>query len=238
MLALHAVRVSYGPIRAVESVDLTVSEGEVVTILGSNGAGKSSLLNAVVGLVPAADGSIRFEGRELRGCAPEEIVHRGIALCPEGRRVFPGMTVDENLRVGGAVLRRDKAATAGQRDLVLELFPLLGERAGQLAGTLSGGQQQMLAIGRSLMSRPRLLLLDEPSLGLAPVVVDQVFKLLGLLREQGVTVLVVEQNVRRALDLADRAYVMATGSVVGQGTADEVRARSGDIEGAYLGAAG
>jgi branched-chain amino acid transport system ATP-binding protein len=236
LLELDQVTVDYGPIRAVAGVTLKVEAGEAVAVLGANGAGKSSLLNAVVGLVPASGGSIRFEGDEIRRLAPEQIVRRGIALSPEGRRVFPRMSVEDNLRIGGTVQRADRAAFRAQHEFVLELFPVLRERRRQHAGTLSGGQQQMLAIGRALMARPKLLLLDEPSLGLAPVLVDQVFDLLGRLRGEGVTILVVEQNVRRALQLADRAYVLATGEVVCEGTVDEVRANAGEIEGAYLGA--
>jgi branched-chain amino acid transport system ATP-binding protein len=183
--------------------------------------------------VPAAGGRVRFRGEEIQQLAPERIVKRGLSLTPEGRRVFPRLSVADNLRLG-AVPQADRAAAAAAHERVLELFPILRERAGQVAGTLSGGQQQMLAIGRSLMADPKLLLLDEPSLGLAPILVDQIFELLARLREQGTTILLVEQNVHRALELADRAYVLAGGAIEREGPAAELRA-SAEIERAYLG---
>jgi branched-chain amino acid transport system ATP-binding protein len=233
LLEIDDLSVRYGALVAVRDVSLRVEAGEIVTVIGANGAGKSSLLGAVAGLVPPARGRIAFDGREVTGLPAERIVRLGIALSPEGRRVFPGLTVADNLRLGAAS-RRDREGIAADRRHVLELFPLLEERLWQAAGTLSGGQQQMLAIGRALMSRPRLLLLDEPSLGLAPIIVERIFELIRLLREQGTTILLVEQNVHRALDLADRAYVLSTGRVDVSGTAAEVRS-SNDVERAYLG---
>jgi branched-chain amino acid transport system ATP-binding protein len=233
LLEVDDLSVRYGPLVALHGVRLRVEAGEIVTVLGANGAGKSSLLGAVAGLVPAAAGQIVFDGTPIANVPAERVVRRGVALAPEGRRVFPRLTVADNLRRGAAA-RRDRDAIAEDRARVLELFPVLGERLWQSAGTLSGGQQQMLAIARALMSRPRLLLLDEPSLGLAPIVVDQIFALIARLRDEGTTILLVEQNVHRALDLADRAYVLATGRVEVEGTAKEVRASS-DVERAYLG---
>jgi len=233
LLAVERLLVRYGPIVAVREVSLRVEQGEIVALLGANGAGKSSFLNAVAGLVPVASGRVRFRGEEIQQLAPERIVKRGLSLTPEGRRVFPRLSVADNLRLG-AVPQADRAAAKAAHERVLELFPILRERADQVAGTLSGGQQQMLAIGRSLMANPRLLLLDEPSLGLAPILVDQIFELLARLREQGTTILLVEQNVHRALELADRAYVLAGGAIEREGPAAEIRA-SAEIEGAYLG---
>ena len=233
LLAVENLVVRYGPIVAVREVSVRVEQGEIVALLGANGAGKSSFLNAVAGLVPAAAGRIVFRGEEIQGAPPERIVKRGLALTPEGRRVFPRLTVADNLRLG-AVPQRSTVAADEARERVYELFPVLHERSRQLAGTLSGGQQQMLAIGRSLMAGPELLLLDEPSLGLAPILVDQIFELLGRLRDQRVTILLVEQNVHRALELADRAYVLVGGSVEREGPAADLRA-SAEIERAYLG---
>jgi branched-chain amino acid transport system ATP-binding protein len=233
LLAVESLVVRYGPIVAVREVSLRVEQGEIVALLGANGAGKSSFLNAVAGLVPVAAGRIVFRGEELQGLPPERIVKRGLALTPEGRRVFPRLSVADNLRLG-AVPQRSSVAADEARERVHELFPVLRERSDQLAGTLSGGQQQMLAIGRSLMAGPELLLLDEPSLGLAPILVDQIFDLLARLREQRVTILLVEQNVHRALELADRAYVLVGGIVEREGPAATLRA-SAEIERAYLG---
>jgi branched-chain amino acid transport system ATP-binding protein len=233
LLAVEGLLVRYGPIVAVREVSLRVGQGEIVALLGANGAGKSSFLNAVAGLVPAAGGRVRFRGEEIQRLAPERIVKRGLSLTPEGRRVFPRLTVADNLRLG-AVPQSDRSSVAAARERVFELFPILSERSAQVAGTLSGGQQQMLAIGRSLMAGPKLLLLDEPSLGLAPILVDQIFELLARLREQGTTILLVEQNVHRALELADRAYVLAGGEIEREGPAAELRA-SAEIERAYLG---
>jgi branched-chain amino acid transport system ATP-binding protein len=229
ILTVDDLVVRYGPIVAVQNVSLNVRQGEIVALLGANGAGKSSLLKAVVGLVPIAGGRVTFKGEPINKLTPEAIVRRGISLTPEGRRVFPRLTVADNLRLGGAVTR-DVAA----HEHVLNLFPILRERIRQNGGTLSGGQQQMLAIGRSLMARPALLLLDEPSLGLAPIIVDQILELLQRLRAEGTTILLVEQNVHRALEIADRAYVLASGRIESQGEASVLRA-SAEIERAYLG---
>jgi branched-chain amino acid transport system ATP-binding protein len=225
--------VRYGPIVAVREVSLRVAQGEIVALLGANGAGKSSFLNAAAGLVPVARGKVVFRGKELQRLSPERIVWRGIALTPEGRRLFPRLSVADNLRLG-AVPQRDRAAVAAARERVFDLFPVLRARVGQSAGTLSGGEQQMLAIGRSLMASPALLLLDEPSLGLAPILVDQIFELIPRLRDEGVTILLVEQNVHRALEISDRAYVLVNGTVDREGPAAELRA-SAEIERAYLG---
>ena len=233
MLRVEALRVDYGPIKAVRSVDLHVEQGEIVALLGANGAGKSSLLNAVAGLVPAAAGTIEFEGRRLAGWPAERVLRSGIALVPEGRRVFPRLSVRDNLRLGGAS-QRDHALRARTQDAMLDIFPVLRQRLGQEAGTLSGGEQQMLAVARALMSSPRLLLLDEPSLGLAPIFVQEIFALLERLRSGGTTILLVEQNVHLALGIADRGYLMATGQIEAEGDARQLR-ESGGIEQAYLG---
>jgi branched-chain amino acid transport system ATP-binding protein len=231
LLEVRRLTARYGPITAVREADLTVNEGEIVALLGANGAGKTSTLGAISGLV-ARSGEIRLDGREISKLRPEQIVRRGVSLTPEGRRVFAGLTVAENLEIGAAVQR---AGASEQRERLLELFPVLAQRLRAPARTLSGGEQQQLAIARSLMSRPRLLLLDEPTLGLAPKLVGLVFDLIGRLRaEEGVTVLLVEQNVHRALDLCDRAYVMRTGRIEVEGAPDELR-RTTRIEDAYLG---
>ena len=235
MLSVSDLDVSYGAVRAVQSLSLTVSEGEIVTLLGANGAGKSSTLSALMGLVPTAGGRVFFDGRTISGFAPERIVRLGMTLTPEGRHVFPNLTVDENLALGRAT-RRDREGIEETRRELFALFPVLKERHSQLAGTLSGGEQQMLAIARSLMSRPRLLLLDEPSLGLAPQVVDAIFELIPRLREGGLTILLVEQSVDQALEIADRGYVLRNGEIAMAGTAGELTASSG-VERAYMGLA-
>jgi branched-chain amino acid transport system ATP-binding protein len=218
---------------ALRGVSLDVRQGEVVALLGANGAGKSTLLNAVAGLVPATAGQIEIDGRTAAGASPESIVRRGVALAPEGRRVFPKLSVEDNLRLGAAIVA-DPDRRAELRSAVLELFPVLAARLSQHGGTLSGGEQQMLAIGRALMSDPKLLLLDEPSLGLAPIIVGQLFDLIASLRERGVTVLLVEQNVRRSLEIADRAYVLANGRMQRHADSSELL-RSADLENAILG---
>ena len=233
LLSVDDLVVRYGPIVAVREVSLRVEQGEIVTLLGANGAGKSSFLNGLVGLVRVASGRVVFRGEELQRLAPEQIVRRGLALTPEGRRVFPRLSVSDNLRLG-AVPQVDRAAAERARERVLTLFPILGERLHQAAGTLSGGQQQVLAIGRSLMAGPTLLLLDEPSLGLAPILVDEVFALIERLRDEGTTILLVEQNIHRALEIADRAYVLSNGAVDREGPAAELR-QDAEIERAYLG---
>jgi branched-chain amino acid transport system ATP-binding protein len=234
LLSIEGLTVSYGAVEAVRGIDLTVKRGEIVTLLGANGAGKSSTLNALVGLAPRKARQMLFEGSDLQDLAPETIVRRGMTLVPEGRRVFSALTVDENLMLGGArhAARGNPAAVKAD---MLELFPILAERLHQKAGSLSGGEQQMLAIARALMSSPDLLLLDEPSLGLAPQVVDRIFDLIGNLRNRGLTILLVEQNVVQSLEIADRGYVLANGRVELQGSAAALRA-SPEIQDAYLGA--
>jgi branched-chain amino acid transport system ATP-binding protein len=235
LLSLSGLDVRYGAIQAVRGLDLEVNEGEIVALLGANGAGKSTTLKAIVGLAPGK-GEIRFAGQAILGRDTEEIVRSGLTMVPEGRRVFPSLTVAENLRLGAAT-RGDPVATLRLGKEVEALFPILAERAGQAAGTLSGGQQQQLAIGRALMSEPKLLLLDEPSLGLAPQIVDDIFDLILRLKARGLTILLVEQDAIAALDIADRAYVMANGRIIMSGPAAELRA-SEQVARAYLGIAG
>jgi len=234
LLNVDALRVCYGPVVAVDGVSLSVNEGEVVALIGANGAGKSSLLQAVVGLAQTSGGTVRFRGEDITGLPPEVVVKKGITLTPEGRRVFPRMSVGDNLKIGATVLASHDSI-AERKEWVLQLFPVLRKRQRQAAGTLSGGEQQMLAIGRSLMSAPSLVMLDEPSLGLAPVIVDRIFELLGQLRDGGVTILLVEQNVHRSLEIADRAYVLDTGSLRSEGSSQDILA-AGEIEGVYMGA--
>jgi branched-chain amino acid transport system ATP-binding protein len=222
MLALQGLDVRYGPVAALKGVDLALDEGEAVALLGANGAGKSTTLRTISGIVRPRAGSVRYRGRAIQQLDPGDIVELGVAHCPEGRRVFAGMTVLENLRLG-AGRRRDEGGIREDMDRMSELFPVLGERRQQRAGTLSGGEQQMLAIARALMSRPRLLLLDEPSLGLAPLLVKTIFETLAELKRQGVTLLLVEQNARVALDLVDRALVLRTGKVAASGSAEELK---------------
>jgi branched-chain amino acid transport system ATP-binding protein len=234
MLSIAGLDVRYGAIQAVRDLDLEVAEGEIVALLGANGAGKSTTLKAIVGLA-RAKGAIRFAGESIAGQQTEEVVRRGLTLVPEGRRVFPTLTVAENLTLGAAT-RGDAGAIARSRAEVEALFPVLAERASQAAGTLSGGQQQQLAIARALMSEPKLLLLDEPSLGLAPQIVDDIFDLILRLKTRGLTILLVEQDAIAALDIADRAYVMANGRIIMAGSAAELRA-SEQVAHAYLGIA-
>jgi len=233
MLQLENVHISYGPIKAVRGVSLDVKEGEIVALLGPNGAGKTSLISSVVGLAPLSSGRISFDGASVSGQPTESIIARGITLTPEGRRVFGDLTVGENLRLGAAC-RKDAAGIAEDTEKYFELFPILRTRYNMRARMLSGGEQQMLAIARSLMSRPKLLMLDEPSLGLAPRIVDQIFEMLKRLRDQGLTMLLVEQNANEALELADNAFVLASGSLVFGGTTRDLR-NSGDIMEMYLG---
>lgn len=218
LLALRNLRVGYGAINAVRGIDIEVEEGEIVALLGANGAGKSSTLNAIVGLAPVTSGEVTLAGSAITGTPTEAMAGLGLTLCPEGRRVFGTLSVDDNLQMGGYV-ETDPAVIVTARDRVFDLFPILRERKRQLAGTLSGGQQQMLAIGRALMCSPTLLLLDEPSLGLAPKIVEQIFGLITTLRDQGTTILLVEQNAAGALAIADRAYFMASGRIVSEGAA-------------------
>ncbi len=233
LLRVDGIEVGYGDLTAVRDVSLEVREGEAVALIGANGAGKTTTLRVVSGLLPLRRGRIEFEGQRLDGLGPAEIVARGIAHVPEGRQLFPSMTVRENLELG-ARTRAARAARVETLERVFELFPRLRERGAQLAGTLSGGEQQMCAIGRGLMSRPRLLMLDEPSLGLAPVLVKAIFEDLGRINGQGLTVLLVEQNVLRSLHLAHRGYVLENGRMTLSGPRDDLLA-SGHIKQAYLG---
>ena len=233
MLKIENLHVAYGGIQALRGISLEVPDGKIVTLIGANGAGKSTTLRTITGLVKAASGSIQWNGGELLGKSIDKIIGEGIAMSPEGRRVFPDLTVLENLKLG-AYLRRDKAEIAKDLQWVYELFPRLKERDWQLAGTLSGGEQQMLAVGRALMSRPQLLLMDEPSLGLAPLVVQDIFSIIREINRQGVTILLIEQNANMALKTADLAYVLETGSITMSGTGGELLANE-KVKEAYLG---
>ncbi len=233
MLQINNLSVSYGGIKALRGINMEVPDGKIVTLIGANGAGKSTLLRTISGLVKAESGSILFDGEELLGNPINKICASGIALCPEGRRVFTDLTVAENLKIG-SYLRNDKKEIADDMKRVYELFPRLKEREWQFAGTLSGGEQQMLAVGRALMSRPKLLMLDEPSLGLAPLIVQQIFEIIKEINKTGVTVLLIEQNANMALKTADIAYVIETGSIVMQGSGDEILSNP-QVRDAYLG---
>ena len=233
MLEVDNVSVNYGAVRAVHSVSLSVDEGEIVTLLGPNGAGKTSMLSAIIGLVPVAEGTVSFQGQNINRLDTESRVARGITVTPEGRHVFANLTVEENLILGAAI-RRDADGVARDLETYLDMFPILRERFKQSGGSLSGGEQQMLAVVRALMSGPKLLMLDEPSLGLAPQIVDQIFKLISGLRDHGLTLLVVEQNAQEALKFADRAYILSSGNLEFAGTAEELRT-SADLMKAYIG---
>ena len=223
LLEIHSLRVQYGRLVALRGVSLSVDEGEVACIVGPNGAGKSTTLNAISGVLPTVSGDVVFEGRSLVGATPEEVAARGIAQVPEGRHIFTTMTVEENLRVGAA-LRRDSAGVDRDHQRVLDIFPVLASRSRQMAGKLSGGEQQMLAIGRALMSQPRFIMIDEPSLGLAPQLVDRVYEvLLDLRTSRGLTLLIVEQSSERALVAGDRVYVLRNGEVQLSGAATDLR---------------
>lgn len=232
MLKVKDLSVHYGVIQALKQVSLEVHEGEIVALIGANGAGKTTLLHAISGLIKH-EGEIEFLNQSLNKASSRAIVASGITQVPEGRRIFPDMSVTENLLMG-AYLRSDKAGIEEDMKMVFERFPRLEERKKQLAGTLSGGEQQMLAMGRALMARPKLLLLDEPSMGLSPLLVKEIFSIITAINQQGTTVLLVEQNARMALQIADRAYVMETGKIVLTGTGEELSA-SEDIKKAYLG---
>ncbi len=233
LLRLEDLHAGYGPIAALRGLDLVVAPGELVCLIGANGAGKTSTLRAISGLLPPARGRIVFDGREIQSEVPATILKAGIAHCPEGRRVFPYLTVAENLAMG-AYVRRNRSAIAADVDEVCQHFPILAERRRQTAGTLSGGEQQMLAIARALMARPRLILFDEPSLGLAPTVVETTFAIIADIRRRGTTVLLVEQNAYAALRMADRAYVMETGRIVLAGPARDLL-EDDHVRRAYLG---
>jgi len=234
VLTVENLECRYGKVSAVRGLSLTVKQGELVTLIGANGAGKTTTLKAISGVLRPAAGRIRFEGEDITGITAKKIIERGIAHCPEGRRVFPYMTVRENLEMG-CYLRRDSKAIAADMDRVFGRFPILAERRDQAAGTLSGGEQQMLAISRALMSRPRLVLFDEPSLGLAPNIVEQTFEIIKQIRGQGVTVVMVEQNAFAALELSDRSYVLEQGRVTLSGTGTELL-NNPQVKRAYLGA--
>jgi len=233
MLVIDGIVTHYGPVEALKGISLEVQPGEIVTLIGANGAGKTTTLRTLSGLVRPTRGSIQYEGRELTTAPPERIVEMGIAHVPEGRRVFPMMSVVENLEMG-AFTRKDKAGIREDMERVFELFPRLAERRNQLAGTMSGGEQQMLAIGRALMTRPKLLLLDEPSMGLAPLIVENIFEIIQEINAQGTTVLLVEQNAHMALSIAHKGYVMETGRIVLSDTAAALM-KNEDVRRAYLG---
>ena len=231
LLYIKDLKVSYGGIEAIKSISLSVEKGEVVTLIGANGAGKSTTLRAISGLVPIQDGTITYDGQVISGQSPQKIVSEGIGMVPEGRRVFPNLTVLENLKIG-AYLRKDDLDP--DIDHVYQLFPRLKERSWQPAGTLSGGEQQMLAVGRAMMMRPKLLMMDEPSLGLAPLVIRDIFRIIQTLHEEGITILLVEQNANAALRIADSAYVLETGNITMHGTGRELLDNP-QVKEAYLG---
>ena len=233
LLEVSDVHTFYGNIEALKGVSLEVEKGEIVTLIGSNGAGKSTTLRSISGLTPPREGSIRFDGKEIGETPPQEIVQRGISLSPEGRHIFPRMTVRENLDLG-AYLRKDSNGVGQDMQRVFELFPRLKEREKQKAGTMSGGEQQMLAIGRALMASPKLLLLDEPGMGLAPILVERIYETIEEINRQGTTILLVEQNANFALEVAARGYVLETGTVALTDRSDALR-RNPEVQRAYLG---
>ena len=232
VLKCENLHVYYGSIHAIKGVSFEVGEGEIVTLIGANGAGKSTTLNTVGGLLRPREGIVEFEGKSILGVAPHKVVSEGMALCPEGRRVFAQLSVKENLEMGAYT--RPVAEIPETLEMVYEHFPRLKERQSQMAGTLSGGEQQMLAMGRALMSKPRLMMLDEPSMGLAPILVDQIFEIIEALNKAGTTILLVEQNAQMALSIADRAYVLETGRIVNTGTGKDLL-NDDSVKKAYLG---
>ena len=233
MLKVTDLKVKYGMIEAIKGISFEVRDGEIVTMIGANGAGKTTTMHAISGLVKAAEGSIMLDDTELTRTAPNKIVKMGLAQVPEGRRVFAQQTVEENLNLG-AYLRKDKDGIARDMEEVFQLFPRLKERRTQLAGTLSGGEQQMLAMGRALMAKPSIILLDEPSMGLSPLLLSEIFRIIQEINDKGTTVLLVEQNAKRALAIADRAYVLETGLITLEGTGEEL-ANDERVQKAYLG---
>ncbi len=233
MLKVNDINVFYGNIQALKGVSLEVNEGEIVTLIGANGAGKSTLLKTLSGLLKPKQGTIEYLGNSISGKPAQAIVKVGISQVPEGRRVFANMTVEENLELG-AYLRSDRAEIAKDKERIFKIFPILLERRKQLSGTLSGGEQQMLAMGRAIMAKPKLLLLDEPSMGLAPIMVKTIFNTIEAINKEGTTILLVEQNAHMALSIADRAYVIETGRIVLSGTAKELQ-ESEEVKAAYLG---
>ena len=232
VLKVENLHVYYGSIHAIKGVSFEVAEGEIVTLIGANGAGKSTTLNTVGGLLKPREGSIEFEGKSILGVAPHKVVNEGMTLCPEGRRVFAQLSVKENLEMGAYT--RPASEIPETLEMVYEHFPRLKERQSQMAGTLSGGEQQMLAMGRALMSKPKLMMLDEPSMGLAPILVDQIFEIIEALNKAGTTILLVEQNAQMALSIADRAYVLETGRIVNTGTGKDLL-NDDSVKKAYLG---
>lgn len=233
MLSIKGLHVFYGGIHALRGIDLDVADGQIISLIGANGAGKSTTLKSIMGLVPKTEGTIIWNGTDITNIHTKEVVKQGIVLCPEGRRVFPDLTVEENLRIG-AYLRNDKDSIQRDKDWVYDLFPRMKEREWQLAGTLSGGEQQMLAVGRALMSKPKLLMLDEPSLGLAPLVIKDIFAIIKEIKEAGVNVLLIEQNAKAALEISDYAYVMETGTITMSGAGKELL-NDERVKKAYLG---
>ena len=233
LLSIKGLRVAYGGIMAVKGIDFEVRSGELVSLIGANGAGKTTTLKAITGMQPISDGDIVFDGRSVRGRPAHELVRMGLAMVPEGRGVFTRMTIDENLLMG-AYTRADKRAVQDDIDRVFSIFPRLKERRSQLAGTMSGGEQQMLAMGRAMMCRPRMLLLDEPSMGLSPIMVDKIFEVVSDIARQGVTILLVEQNAKRALELAQRGYVLDSGTMTMGGAAQDLL-HDERVRAAYLG---
>lgn len=233
MLSIKGLHVFYGGIHALRGIDLDVADGQIISLIGANGAGKSTTLKSIMGLVPKTEGTIIWNDTDITSTHTKEVVKQGIVLCPEGRRVFPDLTVEENLRIG-AYLRNDKDGIQRDKDWVYDLFPRMKEREWQLAGTLSGGEQQMLAVGRALMSKPKLLMLDEPSLGLAPLVIKDIFAIIKEIKEAGVNVLLIEQNAKAALEISDYAYVMETGTITMSGAGKELL-NDERVKKAYLG---
>jgi branched-chain amino acid transport system ATP-binding protein len=235
LLSLKNISVKYGSFAAIHEINIEVKEGEVVVLLGSNGAGKSTTFRTISGLNKPAEGEILFEGKSLNKVSPDKIVQLGIGQCPEGRKLFPAMSVQENLRMGAFVHRRKKDEIKKSLQHVYELFPILHDKKDGAAGSLSGGQQQMLAIGRALMSKPKLMLLDEPSVGLAPLIVEQMFEVIQQINHEGTTILLAEQNANAALKIADKGYVFENGSIVLEGTSQELFAND-EVRKAYIGA--
>jgi len=233
MLTIKDLHVHYGGIHALRGIDLEIAEGQIISLIGANGAGKSTTLKSIMGLVNKTSGTIEWNGKDITNLATRHVVKEGIVLCPEGRRVFPDLTVEENLRIG-AYLRNDKEGIQKDKEWVYELFPRMKEREWQLAGTLSGGEQQMLAVGRALMSKPKLLMLDEPSLGLAPLVIKDIFAIIKQIKEAGVNVLLIEQNAKAALEISDYAYVMETGIITMSGKGKDLM-NDERVKKAYLG---
>lgn len=233
MLTIKNLHVSYGGIKALRGIDLEVPDGQIISLIGANGAGKSTTLKSIMGLVPKVDGKILFNDTDISSYKTKDIVKSGVVLCPEGRRIFPDLTVDENILMG-AYLSTDKSEIAKNKDYVYSLFPRLRERSWQLGATLSGGEQQMLAVARALMSRPKLLMLDEPSLGLAPLIIKDIFEIIKQIKQEGVNILLIEQNANAALDVSDFAYVLETGTITMSGTGKELLNDS-RVKKAYLG---